>query len=831
MNPFFKIAVASTCAALGVAVAASAQDPLVYDGYTTPAPVTGYYSQPSTTRIYMNCFADAQGGTTLNVTELHFGLFQNSTAASCTYQLYLSELLFDGVAFSKGPDVLAGTITLPASTGAAIYDVTVTLDADILMELQSNGDLGVGGYLVGTQVTNPGATAPAGNGWFIGSAPTVGASINRFGLYTVATDAFLFGYWFGEAIGGRFMTSTRGSVVDPYIPPFDPCSPANIPTATVGNNVLNVTADSPRLDGNCGFLGINKVNYAKFTAPATGNYRVSLCGSDTVDSLLAVLTTCGDGTTISACADDGCSDGLGLSSLTFDAVAGTQYYIAMGMFLTTDAPPAQWNLDIAATANPCTSVPAAVVGTNNVTINPNFPNLQLDGIALNIYSANYRRLTVTGAGGVYTISNCNDSENTALAVLTACGDGTTWEYAAAGNCDTLAGGPATLTALLPAGEYFIAVGGFNQSQDWTGPVQLDISVDPCTAGYDACAAATDVTVGANVVLTDCGAANLDLAGQWFPAVGSPEIGRAVYARFNPVGYASQTFFTVSSCATCVDSRLAVLRTCGNASTLVAADDDGCDPDGELGCFNSKVTFRYIPGQTYYIAVGTFVDDDGNVTLAPSEILIDIAEDVQPYDPCAPQNVGTMNLGDNVVAYSAEAPGFSVNGSAGCTFTSGTQTIANAVFYKFTPGATGEHVISNCGDTGATVDTRVAVMSTCGNAGSIIGCDDDGCTQAPPWTSKVTATLTAGTQYFIAVGGYDADTTGPTYNFLIEGPEVGGCAPDLNNDDVVNGQDLGILLGAWGPCGGASCPADLNGDGAVNGQDLGILLGAWGPCPN
>jgi hypothetical protein len=123
------------------------------------------------------------------------------------------------------------------------------------------------------------------------------------------------------------------------------------------------------------------------------------------------------------------------------------------------------------------------------------------------------------------------------------------------------------------------------------------------------------------------------------------------------------------------------------------------------------------------------------------------------------------------------------------------------------------------------------MSTCGNAGSIIGCDDDGCTQAPPWTSKVTATLTAGTQYYIAVGGYDADTTGPTYNFLIEGPEVGGCAPDLNNDDVVNGQDLGILLGAWGPCGGASCPADLNGDGAVNGQDLGILLGAWGPCPN
>jgi hypothetical protein len=30
--------------------------------------------------------------------------------------------------------------------------------------------------------------------------------------------------------------------------------------------------------------------------------------------------------------------------------------------------------------------------------------------------------------------------------------------------------------------------------------------------------------------------------------------------------------------------------------------------------------------------------------------------------------------------------------------------------------------------------------------------------------------------------------------------------------------------------GSTCPADLNGDGVVDGADLGILLGAWGPCP-
>ena len=56
-----------------------------------------------------------------------------------------------------------------------------------------------------------------------------------------------------------------------------------------------------------------------------------------------------------------------------------------------------------------------------------------------------------------------------------------------------------------------------------------------------------------------------------------------------------------------------------------------------------------------------------------------------------------------------------------------------------------------------------------------------------------------------------------------------CLADFNGDRTVNGEDMGILLGAWGPapCGNG---ADLTGDGSVNGSDLGILLGSWGGCP-
>jgi hypothetical protein len=53
---------------------------------------------------------------------------------------------------------------------------------------------------------------------------------------------------------------------------------------------------------------------------------------------------------------------------------------------------------------------------------------------------------------------------------------------------------------------------------------------------------------------------------------------------------------------------------------------------------------------------------------------------------------------------------------------------------------------------------------------------------------------------------------------------------LNGDNVVNGADLGLMLGAWGPCPSSPCAADLNLDGVVNGADLGLMLGAWGNCP-
>lgn len=57
-----------------------------------------------------------------------------------------------------------------------------------------------------------------------------------------------------------------------------------------------------------------------------------------------------------------------------------------------------------------------------------------------------------------------------------------------------------------------------------------------------------------------------------------------------------------------------------------------------------------------------------------------------------------------------------------------------------------------------------------------------------------------------------------------------CPGDLDDSGAVDGADLAVLLGAWGPCGDPdNCPADLDGSSTVDGADLAVLLGAWGTC--
>ena len=54
-----------------------------------------------------------------------------------------------------------------------------------------------------------------------------------------------------------------------------------------------------------------------------------------------------------------------------------------------------------------------------------------------------------------------------------------------------------------------------------------------------------------------------------------------------------------------------------------------------------------------------------------------------------------------------------------------------------------------------------------------------------------------------------------------------CDGDLNDDDLVDGGDISLVIGYWGT---VNETYDLDGSGFVDGADLAIVLGEWGDCP-
>ena len=95
----------------------------------------------------------------------------------------------------------------------------------------------------------------------------------------------------------------------------------------------------------------------------------------------------------------------------------------------------------------------------------------------------------------------------------------------------------------------------------------------------------------------------------------------------------------------------------------------------------------------------------------------------------------------------------------------------------------------------------------------------GAEEQAAFTQGVTA-LSAG-ESFLAAVVLPAD--GRTSTSMMEVVVLDAMAGDVDGDGFVNGNDLAILLAAWG----TNDPvADIDGDGVVAGGDLGMLLAAW-----
>lgn len=92
----------------------------------------------------------------------------------------------------------------------------------------------------------------------------------------------------------------------------------------------------------------------------------------------------------------------------------------------------------------------------------------------------------------------------------------------------------------------------------------------------------------------------------------------------------------------------------------------------------------------------------------------------------------------------------------------------------------------------------------------------------PGFTMMAATAINNNGWIIGYGTGGPAGTGLYTSFVLK-PILPSLLGDMNSDDLIDGADLGLLLGAWGS---ADEAADLNADGVVDGADLGLLLGAW-----
>jgi len=146
---------------------------------------------------------------------------------------------------------------------------------------------------------------------------------------------------------------------------------------------------------------------------------------------------------------------------------------------------------------------------------------------------------------------------------------------------------------------------------------------------------------------------------------------------------------------------------------------------------------------------------------------------------------------------------------------------NDVWFLYIPTCTGNLTVSTCGTAG--FDTRLAAYSgSCPPTGALIACSDNtsGC---PSGTSSMLLSVTQNSPVYIRVGGATGGGSGSIA--LSCTPVQAPCPGDLDNDRVVGGSDIALLLNSWGGTGG-----DLDGNGTTNGADLTLLLNGWGACP-
>ena len=411
------------------------------------------------------------------------------------------------------------------------------------------------------------------------------------------------GYAFGTA-------PASGSLhIEMVPPPVDTCAAPVV--GALGVNTLPMYATAPTLQVDCGGIlyDVSKTSYLNFTAPYTGQFIAHTCAG-TTDTVLAVLGSCGNGSSSLGCSDDACGSG---SSVTFSATAGQTVSIGVGLYSPTAVPPATIAVAIEEAAppvDPCASIRTLALGASTVALDSAMPDLVVPSTPdITVYKVNYFTFTAPQAG-VYRIDTCADAAFDSIVLRAgACASGTSVTALNDDGCG-ISGGPSRLQFLSEAGEtHVIGIGAWSAVEAL--PAQTTVAATFVAPLQEMCDPANIIegVVGDNTVTMNLAYRALDLAGHC--SLGSQAgNNRLACARIIRFTAAVTGDHIVGNCADTdplgtnrADARIAVLTACGDPASAIGCDDDGCT--NGAAPYTSELLFQATAGRTYYIAVGGF----------------------------------------------------------------------------------------------------------------------------------------------------------------------------------------------------------------------------------
>ena len=314
-------------------------------------------------------------------------------------------------------------------------------------------------------------------------------------------------------------------------------------------------------------------------------------------------------------------------------------------------------------------------------------------------------------------------------------------------------------------EYYIRIGGWGATDAGTGSVVV--------TGPPAGGTPNDDCDGAITIVPDT-PTDFDTSGA---TPSTPDFDAACGA-----GGGSTSSNDVWFKFTAASSYIARATTCGTAAydTKIAVYDGSCGALALVGCnddfagctgFTSQVDFAAVSGTEYYIRIGGWSTTDAG----DGQILLTDQPPALENDDCG----GAIAIG--LGQTSLDSVGATDSGVDMSCVTSGE---AGDVWYSYT--AIGDCPVT-VDLTGTFYDTGLSVYSGDCAALTEVGCDDDG---GGGLTSKVTFAATAGTTYYIQVGGFNG-ATGVGIITLSEGV---GSVVCLGN---ANSTGAGALLRACG----------------------------------